>query len=316
MIKKVIILPAHGFPRPARFLQLGPSPPQPLLRIPRGWNNFVSGHSCFSSSPSGHALGLFWGLVLCPKGWDLLGCPVQGTELDSMNRVSPFRRRIFHGSVIPLSPAGLSHPRQRDQAVPHIPCCPGSSVQVWMPTGDHERGWAGCPQVPSGPSWRQGKAGEKGTASSGQPQFLLCGFTSLWERAQEPCEAWGTQAAPPACPLAVSHAIMHHFWVTTWAWGALCPNLGPHSLHTSDRTQDDAPRLGTAWEQPPGVWGGGRVCTSTGPSCKWPCWRDRISPGGGEEGWLHSEPCWASQTLPAVIVQLVHSAFLMGKHRW
>lgn len=175
-----------------------------------------------------------------------MGCPVQGTELDSMNRVSPFQRKIFHGSVIPLSPAGLSHPRQRDQAAPHIPCCPGSSVQVRMPTGDHEWGWAGCPQVPSGPSWRQGKAGGKGTASSGQPQFLLCGFTSLWERAQEPCEAWGTQAAPPACPLAVSHAIMHHFWVTTWAWGALCPNSGPHSLHTSDRTRT----MPHAWEQP------------------------------------------------------------------
>lgn len=42
----------------------------------------------------------------------------------------------------------------------------------------------------------------------------------------------------------------------------------------------------------------------------------RISPGGGEEGWLHPELCWASQSLPAVIVQLLHSAFLMGKHRW
>lgn len=52
------------------------------------------------------------------------------------------------------------------------------------------------------------------------------------------------------------------------------------------------------------------------PRCIWLCWEGRISPGGGEEGWLHSELCWASQTLPAVIVQLIHSAFLMGKHRW
>lgn len=65
--------------------------------------------------------------------------------------------------------------------------------------------------MPSRASWRQGKAGGKGTASSGKPQLLLCGFTSLWERAQEPSEVCGTQAAAPACPLEVSRAITHHF---------------------------------------------------------------------------------------------------------
>lgn len=67
-----------------------------------------------------------------------------------------------------------------------------------------------------------------------------------------------------------------------------------------------------ARERPHGPWEGCGVCPSSGPSSSGLCWRDR----GGGKGWLLAALCWASQTLTAVIVELVHSAFLMGKHRW
>lgn len=157
-------------------------------------------------------------------------------------------------------------------------------LQVWMPTGDrareHRAHGAGA-RLPRGALQTllvQGccwalqqccglalgsghRAGGKGTASSQQPQFLLCGFTTLCKRPQEPSEVWGTWGAPPASPLKVPHANdVHHFCQhlcggPAWGWGPLASqHWAPHSLwevlalHTSDQdrqgTQDDVLCLG------------------------------------------------------------------------
>lgn len=57
------------------------------------------------------------------------------------------------------------------------------------------------------------EAGGKGTTSSGQPQFLLCGFTSRCEHAQEPSEVWGMQGAPPHLLGNFLKPDVHHFFV-------------------------------------------------------------------------------------------------------
>jgi len=73
--------------------------------------------------------------------------------------------------------------------------------------------------------------------------------------------------------------------------------------------QDDAPCLG-----PPSPCVGCKVGLSTASApAATGCTGGTDFP---KEERRHAELCRASQTLTAVIVELVHSAFLMGKHRW
>lgn len=146
-----------------------------------------------------------------------------------------------------LSPAEVSHPRGLPQGVPQTLLVQGC---CWAPQR--------CCGLALGLGCR---AGGKGTASSQQPQFLPCGFTSPCKHAQEPSEVWGMWGPPPTSPLKGPYANMHHFCqhlcgVPAWGWAPPAPqHQAPHSLpqkvlalHTSDEdrqgTQDDAPCLG------------------------------------------------------------------------